>query len=121
MMDREINFGAVRMFGERRRHPRTPINRVARIQTNSGQTSECTITDISDYGAKLFVNDADLPPCFDLVIYGVDVNRHECRMAWRNGGEVGVEFVAPGHARQETFDQIREEARSVFAAGADRA
>ena len=104
------------MFGERRKHQRAPINRVARIQSNSGGTCECTITDISDSGARLFVNDHELPPHFDLLISGDGFNRQECRVAWRNGGEVGVEFVSSERERGNLIAQVSEEARKVFGA-----
>ena len=74
-------------------------NRVAHIQPEAGATAtsrECTIGDISGRGARLFVNDDETPERFFLHIGGETPMRQECRMVWRLGGEVGVEFVAGG-------------------------
>ena len=51
------------------------------------------VTDISDRGARLFT-DIDIPPKFTLSVSGEGVNeRRDCRVVWKLGGEVGVEFV----------------------------
>jgi hypothetical protein len=51
------------------------------------------VTDISDRGARLY-SELDLPERFTLSLSGdgVDV-RQECRVVWRLGGELGVEFT----------------------------
>jgi hypothetical protein len=103
------------MFGERRKHQRNPINRTAHIQLDTGGMQECTITDISDSGARLFVNAGEIPSRFDLLLFGTGWNRRECRIAWRNGGEIGIEFVAP--TRNDLIEEIRQEARKIFSAG----
>ena len=109
------------MFGERRKHQRVSINRVARIQTDVGATAashECTVIDISDRGARLFVNDDGVPARFHLIISGDHAMRQECRVARRLGGELGVEFVSIGsdQSRLNAIEQIREEARNIFQA-----
>ena len=107
------------MFGERRKHQRVSINRVARIQTDSGATAascECTVIDISDRGARLFVDHDDVPDRFHLVISGDQVMRQECRVAWRLGGELGVEFVSieSDQSRLNAIERISEDARNIF-------
>jgi len=105
------------MFAERRKHQRFSINRVARIQAEHGTFSrECTITDISESGARLFVTDAELPDQFSLVISGEKPVREECRVVWRLGGEMGVTFVtrAVNQARNETIKRLSDEAQRVF-------
>ena len=104
------------MFGERRKHQRTVINRVARVQADSGLVStECTITDISDRGARLFVADLQLPQRFFLHIAADRPVRHECRLAWRLGGEAGVEFCsATDHRHTEVVNRLKAEARQIF-------
>ncbi len=107
------------MFGERRKHQRFSLNRVARIQSEVGASAvsrECTISDISDRGARLFVNDEEIPERFFLHIGGETPMRQECRVAWRLGGEVGVEFVASGsdQSRLNAIKRIREDARQTF-------
>jgi hypothetical protein len=95
------------MFGERRKHQRVAINRIARIQaTGGGASTECTITDISDRGARLYVSDAKLPERFFLLIDGDRPIRNECQLIWRLGGEAGVEFAfQAGRHRVEAMSQ----------------
>jgi hypothetical protein len=105
------------MFGERRSHPRVKINRLARIHAEqTGVTCECTITDISEGGARLFVPDIELPQQFVLAISGDKPVREECRLAWRLGGEVGVQFVTRSvqAARTPAVDQLRALAQQRF-------
>jgi hypothetical protein len=53
----------------------------------------CTVTDISSNGARLY-SENDMPHAFVLTLSreGVKQNR-ECRVVWRLGLELGVEFV----------------------------
>jgi hypothetical protein len=82
------------MFGDQRKHQRHSISRIAKWQSESaGLPRDCTITNLSGGGARLFVDDADLPNRFFLSISGDVPMRQECRVVWRLGGEVGVEFV----------------------------
>jgi len=104
------------MFGERRKHQRVSIKRVARIQTDSGATAECTVIDISGRGARLFVDHDNVPARFHLIISGDQVMRQECRLARRLGGELGVEFVSieADQSRLNAIERIREDARKIF-------
>src|SRR5262245_25002815 len=98
------------MFGNRRTHERHQINRVARIYADqAGITCECTIIDISEGGARLFVPDLELPERFFLQIFGDKQAREECKVAWRLGGEMGVQFVtkAMEAARADTINQLK--------------
>jgi hypothetical protein len=80
---------------ERRKAPRRVINRMAEFQTGLGALPRtCMITNISDTGARLFTEIVDVPERFTLSVSGEGVtSRHECRVVWRLGGELGVEFV----------------------------
>ncbi len=83
------------MFKERRKVTRRRINRFAQFRGDGATASgSCMVTDISDGGARLF-SETELPEAFTLwVSVDNDVNQqHECRVVWRLGGEVGVEFV----------------------------
>jgi hypothetical protein len=105
------------MFGDRRLHERTRINRVARIYADqTGTTCECTITDISEGGARLFVSDVELPERFLLQIFGDKSAREECKVVWRLGGEMGVQFVTRSleHARSETINKLRALTQQKF-------
>ena len=82
------------MFIERRKLARRVINRVARFSGDDGSLPRsCLITDISDGGARLY-SEADMPQKFTLQVSsdGGDARR-DCRVVWRLGCEVGVEFT----------------------------
>ncbi len=80
---------------ERRKAPRRVINRMAEFQAGMGSLPRtCMITNISDTGARLFTEILDIPERFTLSVSGdAGVTRHECRLVWRLGGELGVEFL----------------------------
>ncbi len=83
------------MFKERRNNSRRRISRFAQFRGEGNPISgSCMVTDISDGGARLFC-ETEVPESFTLwVSVENDVNvQHECRVVWRLGGEVGVEFV----------------------------
>lgn len=51
------------------------------------------ITDISERGARLY-SEVDMPETFTLSMTGEGEHmRRECRVVWRLGGELGVEFI----------------------------
>lgn len=51
------------------------------------------VTDISEAGARLY-SEIEMPPTFTLALSGEGVQvRRECRVVWRLGGELGVEFI----------------------------
>jgi PilZ domain-containing protein len=104
------------MFSEKRSHPRVRINRVARIHADQGITCECTITDISEGGARLFVADVELPQQFFLHISGDKMQREECKVVWKLGGEMGVQFVTRvmTQERSDKVDQLRALAQFRF-------
>ena len=81
---------------ERRLAPRRAINRIARFHSGLGTLPrECMVTDISDRGARLFT-EAEVPDQFTLSLSGDGPEmRQECRVIWRLGGELGVEFIQP--------------------------
>jgi hypothetical protein len=51
---------------------------------------DCTITDLSDGGAKVVAEYLEIPPNFTIIF---STGARECRLAWRIGCEFGVEFV----------------------------
>jgi hypothetical protein len=85
------------VFKERRKSARRSINRVAQFHSEfSPLPRTCTVTDISEAGARLY-SEIEMPPVFTLSVTGegFDVQR-ECRVVWRLGGELGVEFTDRG-------------------------
>ncbi len=85
-------------FKERRTAPRRVINQVAEFQCGLGSLPRtCRVTNISDTGARLFTEIIDVPEQFTLSVSGEGgTHRHECRVIWRLGGELGVEFIGRG-------------------------
>lgn len=79
---------------ERRAKPRRVINRVAQYHCGIGTLPRtCMVTNISETGARLYC-ETEVPDAFTLSLTGEDVNiRRECRVVWRLGGELGVEFT----------------------------
>jgi hypothetical protein len=80
-------------MSERRISPRIPTRRAARIDIKGMEPIECLVRDLSASGARLEVPDIrQLANKFTLTIVG-SWDRHECRVAWRKGNTVGVEYV----------------------------
>jgi hypothetical protein len=79
---------------DRRQSPRQVINRIAKFHAGGGSLPrDCMVTDISENGARLF-SEADMPEQFTLSLSGEGTSiRRECRVVWRLGGELGVEFI----------------------------
>jgi hypothetical protein len=76
---------------ERRSAVRTRWNRRATYRTGAG-SGGCLITDISAEGARLHSADA-MPNEFTLLIQAGELETRQCRVVWRLGEEVGVQFV----------------------------
>jgi hypothetical protein len=53
---------------------------------------EVRLTDISDGGARLYI-EAAVPDHFTLLLGSQLEHARECRVAWRLGNELGVEFT----------------------------
>ena len=82
------------MLKDRRLVPRRAINRVAKFHNGIGSLPrDCMITDISERGARLY-SEVEMPEAFTLLMSSEGENlRRECRVVWRLGGELGVEFI----------------------------
>jgi hypothetical protein len=84
------------MFLERRNAPRRVVNRVAQYFCDGSQLPRtCLVTDVSETGARLH-SEIDMPKVFTLAVSGegIDIKR-ECRVVWKIGHEMGVEFIQP--------------------------
>ncbi len=80
-------------MSERRISPRIPTRRAARIDIKGKEPIECLVRDLSASGARLEVPDIrQVANNFTLTIVG-SWDRHACRVAWRKGNTVGVEYV----------------------------
>jgi hypothetical protein len=80
---------------ERRREPRRPLYRVARIQFGNGALPrECVVMDISDGGVRLHVDGFDVPDEFVLMLSGHRVTQEsKYKVVWRFNQELGAKFI----------------------------
>ena len=76
---------------ERRRVRRIPVFKNAKVVFHT-TLRDCVVRDLSSLGARLaFVSASYLPDNFSLTFDNARTLRG-CRVAWRTGTEVGVEF-----------------------------
>ena len=83
------------VVAERRKSPRRAVSQVVRLELPDGAAANhpgLLVTDLSDGGARLFAQNVEIPNVFALV-FADSGRRRECRMIWRIGPEVGVEFL----------------------------
>jgi hypothetical protein len=81
------------MLLDRRKTPRRAFNRIARFSNDLTGPRECMVVDLSDQGARLY-SEIETPPAFTLTISGDKGDeRRPCRVVWRLGHEVGVQFM----------------------------
>jgi hypothetical protein len=87
-------------FVERRRVPRLrSLLTGTLIFDDNSSTMDCTVRNISAYGAKMVITDAfRLPEAFNLRIPHHD-QTHRARIAWRKGDEAGL-TLSDVHATQ---------------------
>jgi hypothetical protein len=79
-------------MSERRRHFRRRVLKAAKISFNRGSVIDCTVRNISEHGALLQVAwPIGIPDDFELVLDGKGPSR-ACRVVWRKGLQIGVEF-----------------------------
>ena len=80
------------MLTDRRKTTRRSFNRVGRMYSDFGQ-HECMIVNLSEGGARLHTQ-AEPPDAFALTI-STDMGavQKRCRVIWRLGHELGVEFL----------------------------
>lgn len=75
---------------DRRRSARRRILKGGRTFWPNGDSSECSVRNLSDEGAQLQFC-GPCPSTFDLIIDG-DNSRRSCAVIWRKGNRVGVQF-----------------------------
>jgi hypothetical protein len=80
----------------RRRWPRMRTLKGATIVVPAGSSIRCQVRDISEMGARLELKGpAFLAQTFDLVFEDPEWAPRPCRVAWREGLTIGVEFQTP--------------------------
>jgi hypothetical protein len=82
------------MSQEKRKSVRRTLERMAWVQLPSGTAPQlCRIYDMSSMGARISGPD-NLPDRFVLLLTPDGSVARKCRVAWRSGNELGVEFIA---------------------------
>ena len=92
-----VVVGNYRNRAELRKKPRRQFHYTARILTDKDTPPiACSIADISESGARLALErDEELPETFILLLTANGGARRHCRVIWRDGLTIGVEF--PDH------------------------
>jgi hypothetical protein len=81
---------------ERRGSSRRKILKGGRTFWPNGDSTECTVCNLSDTGAHLELR-GPVPNLFDLAVDG-DPARRACWVVWRRGNRVGVKFQEPAQS-----------------------
>ncbi len=90
-----VMSGNYRNRTELRKKPRRQFHYAARIITDGkGPARACTISDVSHTGARIMLdNDDELPDRFLLMLTRNGGAIRRCRVIWRTGATIGVEFA----------------------------
>ena len=81
------------MAQDPRKHPRSEWNRPGEVSSLTGHfICNCFVKDISADGACLIVPASEVVPDYFRLNYGVEKLIPKCRVRWRKGNEMGVQF-----------------------------
>ena len=84
------------MLGDKRKAHRRQLRYTAWLSFGPKKLQGCVVDDISDLGARLGVeNSKTVPNHFVLMLSARGKPKRKCRVAWRKGGQIGVEFEKP--------------------------
>ena len=84
------------MRSEKRRNPRKSLRYNAWVSAPGGKPVGCVVSDISETGARLEVEEPEgLPERLLLLLTGDGRARRACRVVWRAEHQVGVQFEKP--------------------------
>ncbi|HEX5211736.1 MAG TPA: PilZ domain-containing protein [Pseudolabrys sp.] len=82
------------MAVNKRRAKRQRIRYPAWVMPTPDQRIDCFVTDVSEVGARIQVDDAEsVPDCFGLLLSNNGAPRRFCRAIWRKPHEIGVKFA----------------------------
>jgi hypothetical protein len=90
-----VVIGNFRSGAELRKKPRRQFHYAARIFTDQkAPLIACMLSDVSANGARIILKDSqDLPDSFLLLLTENGGPRRNCRVVWRSGDNIGVEFT----------------------------
>jgi hypothetical protein len=98
------------MLQDKRKAQRRPIHHSAWLALSAGEFRGCMLSDVSDTGARINVEDAEtLPDRFFLLLSKTGAARRVCRVVWRKSSQLGVRFersyTGAGHDGQAALDE----------------
>jgi hypothetical protein len=81
------------MLKDKRKSRRRPIRYTAWLMLEADRLHGCVLSDVSDTGARIDVEDSKtIPDCFLLLLAGNGSAQRKCRVVWRKPRQVGVTF-----------------------------
>jgi hypothetical protein len=81
------------MIKDKRKSRRRPVRYTAWLALEPGQLRGCALSDMSDTGARIDVEDSKtIPDNFLLLLSGNGKAKRKCRVVWRKPRQVGVTF-----------------------------
>jgi hypothetical protein len=84
------------MLGDKRKAHRRQLRYTAWISLGPKKLQGCVVADISDFGARVDVeNGKTVPDNFVLLLSASGKPKRKCRVIWRKGMQIGVEFEKP--------------------------
>jgi hypothetical protein len=93
------------MIKEKRKARRQPLRYTAWVALTAEQRHGCVVSDVSDTGARIDVQDSKiLPDYFVLMLTSNGAARRYCRVMWRKPTQVGVKFE---HSLAEAAEAAR--------------
>lgn len=81
------------MKSDKRKSTRKPLRYSAWIALDDERRANCLLSDISDLGARLDVEDsANIPDQFVLLLAQHNAPKRYCTVVWREPNQIGVRF-----------------------------
>lgn len=81
------------MVGDKRKAKRRSVRYSAWLRLADGAQAACVLSDISETGARIMVDDSALvPDKFVLILSANGAARRSCAVVWRRQQQIGVKF-----------------------------
>jgi PilZ domain len=81
------------MFKDKRKARRQPLRYTAWLRLEAEQLHGCVLSDVSDLGARIDVEDVEkIPASFLLLLSSNGLAQRKCHVVWRQGHQIGVKF-----------------------------
>lgn len=110
------------MLREKRTAKRQPLRYTAWAALTADQRHGCVVSDVSDTGARIDVQDSTtLPDHFVLMLTSSGSARRFCRVMWRKPNQVGVQFTRSLAEAAEPAPPLKPDANAQGATAADAA